>query len=142
MEIEEDYVSLEVAKLLKEKLFVGSEEIGCRCGFYSEYPDSFEVGKGITTASGQEVGLVYDGLDNSTLRTREYLRPTVQMARKWLNKVKGICNYISCENFEERYYWVAYKRPSFIRTRSKKTFATEEAAAEDLIKYCLTKLID
>ena len=85
-QITEDYVSIEVAKLLKEKNFVGSGEIGCRCGFYSEYPDSFEVGKGITTASGQEVGLVYDDLDNSQLRTGEYLRPTLQMANKFLRE--------------------------------------------------------
>lgn len=94
MEITEDYVSFETAKLLKEKGFIGSDEIGCNCGFYSEYPDDFEVGRGIKTVSGQEVGLVYDGLDNTQLRTGEYLRPTLQTAMKWLREEKNLYIYI------------------------------------------------
>lgn len=126
--ITEDYVSLEIAKLLKQRGFA----VPVRTFYNPKY-------RGEKVSDGTAlINYNADPEDGSVLCSA----PTVQMARKFINKVKGICNYISCEDFEERYYWVAYKRPSFIRISSKKTFATEEAAAEDLIKYCLTNLID
>ncbi len=79
----EDYVSFEVAKLLKEKGF-DSEEVGSRDGFYSE--TAYESGHSIVTERGKEVGLVYDDLLNSELGHDEYLRPTLQMAMKWLRE--------------------------------------------------------
>lgn len=125
--ITEDYVPYETAQLLKEAGF------NVPVMTYNPKYNREKVWDGTTL-----INYNADPEDGSVLCSA----PTLQMVRKWLNKVKGICNYISCEDFEERYYWVAYKRPSFIRTRSEKTFATEEAAAEDLIKYCLTNLID
>jgi hypothetical protein len=86
--ITEDYVSYETAKLLKEKGFIGDGDIGCWCGFYSE--KDYEIGHGIITKTGREVGLVYDDIDNSELDSYEYLRPTLQMAMKWLEKVHHI----------------------------------------------------
>jgi len=86
--IKEDYISFETAKLLKEKGFVGSGDIGSRCGFYSE--KDYETGHGIITKTGREVGLVYDDLDNSELERYEYLRPTLQMAMKWLREDKNV----------------------------------------------------
>lgn len=77
--IKEDYVSFEIAKLLKEKGFVGEREIGCRCGFYEqnkEYPN--------------QINLVYDDLNNSELECNECLRFTHQMAMKWLRETHGI----------------------------------------------------
>lgn len=128
MEIKEDYVSFETAQLLKQKGFA----VPVRTFYNPKY-------RGEKVSDGTAlINYNADPKDGSVLCSA----PTVQMARKFINKVKGIGNYISCENFEERYYWVAYKRPSFIRIRSENTFATEEAAAKDLIKYCLTNLID
>lgn len=127
MEITEDYVSFETAKLLKEKGF----NVPVRTFYNPKY-------RGEKVCDGTAlINYNADPKDGSLLCSA----PTVQMARKWLNKVKGIGNYISCRNFEERYYWVAYKKPSLIRIRSEKYFATEEEAAEDLIQYCLTNLI-
>lgn len=128
MDIKEDYVSFETAKLLKRKGFA----VPVRTFYNPKY-------RGEKVSDGTAlINYNADPEDGSVLCSA----PTLQMARKWLNKVKGIGNYISCENFEERYYWVAYKRPSFIRIRSEKFFATEEEAVEDLIQYCLTNLID
>lgn len=62
--ITEDFVSFEVAKLLKEKGF-DSEDTGDYGGFYSER--CYEPGQGVKTQSGQEVGIVYDDLTNSEL---------------------------------------------------------------------------
>lgn len=84
--IKEDFVSFEVAKLLKEKGF-DSEDTGDHGGFYSE--SCYEHGHGVKTQSGQEVGIVYDDLTNSELGHDEYLRPTLQTAMKWLRE-KGI----------------------------------------------------
>ena len=127
-EITEDYVSFETAQLLKQKGF----DADCAAVYDLEFPKSCADGK-----------LYFNFCDENPNRRSDLCSaPTLHVARKWLNKVKGISNYISCENFEERYYWVAYKEPSFTRQRSKNTFATEEKAAEDLIKYCLTNLID
>lgn len=123
----EDYCDFETAKLLKEKGFA----VPVRTFYNPKY-------RGEKVSDGTAlINYNADPEDGSVLCSA----PTLQMARKFINKVKGICNYISCENFEERYYWVAYKRPSFIRIRPEKTFATEEAAAENLIKYCLTNLL-
>lgn len=90
--ITEDYVSFEVAKLLKEKGF-DSEEVGCRDGFYSE--TAYESGHSIVTERGKEVGLVYDDLLNSELGHDEYLRPTLQMAMKWLREEHHLYVWIS-----------------------------------------------
>lgn len=123
--ITEDYVSFETSKLLKEK---GFNIVTEKCYILDN--------AGLCAVS---IGQIFNG---SPQGKHEIAAPTLHIARKWLNKVKGIGNYISCENIEERYYWVAFRRPSYIRTRSEKTFATEKEAAEDLIKYCLTNLID
>lgn len=42
----EDFVSFETAKLLKEKGFIGDGDVGCRCGFYKqnkEYPSQIDL---------------------------------------------------------------------------------------------------
>ncbi len=79
--ITEDYVSFTTAKLLKEKGF-DSEDTGELGGFYSE--SCYEHGHGVKTQSGQEVGIVYNDLTNSELEYDECLRPTLQIAMKWL----------------------------------------------------------
>ena len=84
--ITEDFVSFEIAKLLKEKGF-DSEDTGELGGLYSE--SCYEHGHGVKTQSGQEVGIIYDDLTNSELEHDEYLRPTIQTAMKWLRE-KGI----------------------------------------------------
>ena len=143
--ITEDYVSFETAKLLKEKGF-DSEDVGCLGGFYSER--CYESGHGVKTQSGQEVGVVYDDLINSELENYEYLRPTLQMAMKWLREIYDlhIIAYPWRANKEERAtHWCCQVYKSFnLLVYEKYTNATPksyEKAVEAAIKYCLENLI-
>lgn len=148
--ITEDYVSFEVAKLLKEKGF-DSDEVGCYGGFYSER--YYESGHGIKTQSGQEVGIVYDDLTNSDLEHDEYLRPTLQMAMKWLriehnihiepHIVRTKCsygympNYININDLTQHF---PFKEIDFCDLE-KYVCMTYDKACETAIKYCLENLI-
>jgi hypothetical protein len=154
--ITEDYASFETAKLLKEKGF-DSDVVGCHGGFYSER--CYESGYGIKTQSGQEIGIVYDDLTNSDLDYDEYLRPTLQMAIKWLREVHNIhiaVNITYSENHEDFHpdYYACISNTetgeSCIKeicalvedeTLTPKGFSTSEEACEAAIKYCLEHLI-
>lgn len=147
--ITEDYVSFEIAKLLKEKGF-DSEEVGCRDGFYSE--TAYESGHGIMTERGKEVGLVYDDLLNSELSHDEYLRPTLQIAMKWLREVYKIIisfNASFVNSIEPHFSW-EIRINSLTSLNDKKHFEpiyihvkneSFEKACEAAIKYCLKNLI-
>ena len=92
--ITEDYCSYEVAKLLKEKGFIGTGDVGCRCGLYvqnKDYPS--------------EIGLAYDDLDNTELEWNECLRPTHQMAMKWLREVHKVLIVIDAYRAD---HWEGY----------------------------------
>lgn len=132
----EDYVSFEIAKLLKEKGFIGGSDVGSRCGFYEqnkEYPN--------------QINLVYDDLNNSELEWNECLRFTHQMAMKWLRNVKKII--ISIAPTQE----IDCKHLSYVATiqrllgKYELRFEEElyensyEEVCESAIKYCLTNLI-
>ena len=73
--ITEDFVSFEIAKLLKENGF--DEECSC---FY----DNIDYGTPGLEVDGQ---LYYK---NSALDDEEYAAPTLQMAMKWLREVHNI----------------------------------------------------
>ena len=137
--ITEDYVSFETAKLLKEKGF-DSNEVGCHGGFYSER--CYEFGHGIKTQSGQEVGIVSDDLTNSELEHDEYLRPTLQMAMKWLRKVHKIhiAIYPYGEYYCDNYQFDVYRNNNFVVSKDE-GYITYEEACESAIKYCLENLI-
>ena len=134
--ITEDYVSYEIAKLLKEKGF-DSDDVGCHGGFYSER--CYESGHGIKTQSGQEVGIVYDDLTNSELDYDEYLRPTLQMAIKWLREVHNIDISITPDR-KENYTTIIFVNKELPFT-SIGSFKTHKAACEAAIKYVLENLI-
>ena len=147
--ITEDYVSFETAKLLKEKGF-DSGEVGCLGGFYSE--QCYESGRGVKTQSGQEVGIVYDDLRNSELEQDEYLRPTLQMAMKWLREEKHYYIQIMLDSWaldsHTGYYVVIQATDSDFEEMGDCTnkegslfFETPEEAAESAIRYCLENLI-
>ena len=137
--VTEDYVSFEIAKLLKEKGF-DSDEVGCHGGFYSER--DYESGHGIKTQSGQEVGIVYDDLTNSELEHDEYLRPTLQMAMKWLRKIYkiDIAVYPYGDYSSENYQFDVYENGHLIVSKDD-GYMIYEQACEAAIKYCLENLI-
>jgi len=117
----EDYVSFEIAKLLKEKEF--DEE--CRARYdcngvlhYEKYP---------IEASGAET-------HNSILC------PTIQMAMKWLREVHNIAI-----DTEWEHLWYAYVKPMTANPTEddycQRFSAKYEEAVELAIKYCLESLI-
>lgn len=127
--IEEDYVSYEVAKLLKEKGFEGE----C-IAYYSKYKDN-------------NLNL-YRWRNRTTyvnVRNNGYtLVPTHQMAMKWLREVHNISIELFVDFGSGNEYWwsadIAYiKKDGLITTLSN--YKSYEEACEAAIKYCLENLI-
>ena len=115
--ITEDYVSFEIAKLLKEK---GFNPI--YCGMYY----SIETGKRTTE-----------------LLTSLVSCPTLQMAMKWLREVHNI---FICVLFLEESGGYGYTieniiKKKYITTSKNSSYKEPEKACEAAIKYCLENLI-
>lgn len=135
--ITEDYVSFELAKLLKEKGF----DEGC-ISYYVDYEPN-------------DVKYSFLGETNSTWESRCCSAPTLQMAMKWLREVHHL--FIGCEprlSFTD-FYWIT---ANIYRVRKKSSlYHTEdvddyhcvascdshsyEGACKSAIKYCLENLI-
>lgn len=126
----EDYVSFEIAKLLKEKGFVGEREIGCRCGFYEqnkEYPN--------------QINLVYDDLNNSELECNECLRFTLQMAMKWLREVHNIFIQVELYSKYNDYCFELFQNTHRLILKQHETYNSYEEAVEAALEYTLKKLL-
>jgi hypothetical protein len=133
--ITEDYVSFETAKLLKEKGFdaEGVSEFG---GYYVDYEHN-EQNVGIATESM---------MLNKNLEDWEYLRPTLQMAIKWLREVHKLFIAINMipDTIQKPYFFKLYvdkKIYNFPLDYSVEFYTTYEEACEVAIKYCLENLI-
>ena len=119
--ITEDYVSFEIAKLLKERGF------DRRCRAYYASAGSFSYEKYEVESSECEMHNVI-------------LAPTLQMAMKWLREVHNIAI-----DTEWEHLWYAYVKPmtanpfedDYHQCFSRKY----EEAVEEAIKYCLENLI-
>ena len=119
--MEEDYVSLETARLLKEK------------GFDWETHRSWLASGGYAPCDITEVPV-----NEKNIRI-----PTLQMAVKWLRKVHNL--------FIEPYYTVFGFRASVTDTKTENTvytqadedgyYASPELSCESIIRYCLENLI-
>jgi len=140
MNIQEDYVSFETAKLLKEKGF------DWECVYFYDYYE--ENDKYVVCSTG--------GSCNREYYPSEYSMPTLQMAMKWLRVIHLILYviYHSIENGELRFSWRIYKleqdkkhyveklpRIGEYYKDSDESFTTYKEAEESLIKYCLENLI-
>ncbi len=116
--ITEDYVSFEIAKLLKEKGLEGSIHT-----FYTE--------------KGTEIESAYVVPSNFF----PIYRPTLQMAMKWLRENHNIQIVISPYNTLNK-TWSYYISKNFESlTQCFYAFKTYEEACEAGIKYCLENLI-
>jgi len=133
--IREDYVSFEVAQLLKEK---GFDELCYACYEYFE--------SGVTLYKGWPVEYKGEPVHNTNERVK---CPTLQMAMKWLREVHDIFIEIMIFDEEdriglsedERYCWnIHYNSSGNIRPFSGKAKTPEEASGS-AIKYCLENLI-
>ena len=122
--ITEDYVSFEVAKLLKEKGF----DERCRNSYNLE-------------------GKFYVHTQwHYPITTMGYVAPTHQMAMKWLREVHGI--FIAINNDDLDFNWQCYdliNRGSTldpkILSESYAGYKTYEEAVEAALKYVLENLI-
>lgn len=121
-QITEDYVSFETAKLLKEKGFDADIDI-----WYDENGDAFFCHK-------------YDISHNWRTRQKQevYLRPTLQMARKWLRKVHNL--HIVIEPLVAGNYVIYIDRIS--NKECIGSDITYEKACDAAIKYCLEYLVE
>ena len=120
-EITEDYVSYDIAKLLKEKGF----NIPC-FGRYSVRSKNFHID---CTKKCNNGGLF------------EYAAPTFQMVRKWLRDTYNL--YLFNEYFGESktYKWRIIEMNSTHKHSDFKHYNTEEEATEASFKYALENLI-
>ena len=131
--ITEDYVSFELAQLLKEKGFDG------QCA--TKYDSNGCIWDNIR----------YDGifLGNNDIFPEEYLSPTLQMAMKWLREVHNVFIDISsrfsknadsdvCFSYSCKKLIDTYKSSYEIGDGE---WLNYEEACEAAIKYCLEHLI-
>ena len=127
--ITEDYVSFEIAKLLKEK------------GFDWETHRSYLVNDNV---------FIPGDITNVPLRKDAIRIPTLQMAMKWLRKVHHYYIQVMLDSWacggHLGYYVIIQKTDSefeiMLADKTDKVFYDEpEEACEAAIKYCLENLI-
>ena len=122
--ITEDYVSYEVAKLLKEKGF--DEKVNTH---YLVHPSGFSE--------------FFDKKDEFPEPEDVWLKcPTLQMTMKWLREAHKVNIEIHYNRFGENYkYLIIYKPEVLDDIRSLGVYYSYEEAVESAIKYCLENLI-
>ena len=125
IEIEEDYVSFETAKLLKEKGFDAYIHL-----WYDENGEMFhkfhyEIKTNWRIRQGQEV----------------YQCPTIQMAMKWLREVYNILIEPHHLYGKDWYTVISYKIPLGNCVHSTECCDSYEEACDMAIRYCLEHLI-
>ncbi len=134
--ITEDFVSFDVAKLLKEKEFdaEGVSEFG---GYYVDYYHT-----------GERTGIVTESMMfNRTLEDWECLRPTLQMVMKWLREAHSLEIYPYHDNtsiYNSKWWFEIIKYPNTVaeyESGKDEEFDSYEQACESAIKYCLENLI-
>jgi len=124
--ITEDYVSFEIAKLLKEK------------GFDWPCLNRYVMGVFVENKHLEVQGYYI----NSKTEEEVMSAPTLQMAMKWLREVHKIHVVIypygdySCDNYQ----FDVYKDNSLVVSKDD-GYITYEQACESAIKYCLENLI-
>ena len=120
----EDYVSFEIAKLLKEKGF----NEGC----------SFIVNA--TSKGMMPVSWPTTNSDIEDEKANLIALPTLQMAMKWLREVHHIFLSIQ-QHLDMSYVWYAYVDGVAKGCDRESHNNTYEQACESAIKYCLENLI-
>ena len=152
--ITEDYVSFEVAKLLKEK--------GFKHWCYRSYGDAV-YHKGVPISFDEECELISEGLeneieyveggclydfgcDNRKKEAKVWAAPTLWVAMKWLREAHKLYivvrPYVTEEGFFSLFDVKSVKEKGIVvNLRTKTGFTTYEEACEAAIRYCLQNLI-
>lgn len=136
MNIQEDYVSFETAKLLKEKGF--NEKL---ITYYLAAEDKKE-------SYFQIMAFTDDTVDNNR-SVYCYLAPTLQMTMKWLREVHKIhitigYAYKADANLTDDYVSYCFETENaktLISYTQNEWYDTYEQACEAAIKYCLENLV-
>lgn len=132
--ITEDYVSFEIAKLLKEKGF----DEQCTYMYDSQHNlySTFEQCRQVTRNNSDWVHYV------GQLNIVPIAVPTLQTAMKWLRKVHKL--FINIDVIREASCWTANIQDignDVDRWVVEKDFKSYEEAVEGAIEYCLINLI-
>lgn len=128
--ITEDYVSFEIAKLLKEKGF----DTPCD-RWYSEYTPQYY---------GHEKHICIEFDEHNRYENNyEFIcyAPTLQMAMKWLRKVRNYHIWVEPSHDKEGLYNAYIKVGWWLNKWAGIGYNTHEQACEAAIKYCLESLI-
>lgn len=128
----EDYVSFEIAKLLKEKGFE------CEKKSISAIYNELGVFHSLSTANDEYYD--YEDFDKY-----DYIAPTHQMTMRWLRDVHNIFIQISAV-FQDQPFGLHYipsiqDYHAYARHDNFSEYVTYEEACEAAIKYCLENLI-
>lgn len=115
--ITEDYVSFDIARLLKEK---GFDDFNCHSYFYKN-----------------------GDIEEETRYEGDFGRPTIQMAMKWLREVHNIAIVVTPSMFWGKYNVSIYKKGNDypIGFDGDSLVPSYEQACEAAIKYYLENLI-
>ena len=131
--MKEDYVSFELAKLLKEKGF----DEKCR----AIYEDGvLHIQDEFLYNSDSDKKLIEGDEDDSWVFVTA---PTLQMAMKWLREKHKIFIDIGYNNYYNEYKWVLFTmdRNKDITPHFEYNYDSYESACEAAIEWCLTNLI-
>jgi hypothetical protein len=118
--MKEDFVSLEIAKLLKEKGF--DEDTIC------VYIGRYLLIKG--------EGKISNATDMPIIPA-----PTLQMAMKWLREVHNIFIQIELYSKHNDYCFELFQNTHRLMVEKREVYNSYESACEAAIEYCLTNLI-
>lgn len=155
--ITEDYVSFEVAKLLKEKGF----KEWCRCCYgvavlhngedisFDEECELKDEGRENEIEYVEGGTFYYFNCNNGDEDTNVWAAPTLQMAMKWLREVHGLFIFISTwlkykDGTIQYYYEMRNLNDDDFETLydyTSKEINSYEKACEEAIRYCLENLI-
>ena len=130
MNIQEDYVSFETVKLLKEKGFEG----------YSILTIYDENAAKAYIKELREKHLPFSS-DDPKLKEFHYTKPTIQMAMKWLREVHHIFIQVELYSKYNDYCFELFQNTHRLILEKHETFNNYEEACEAAIKYCLQNLI-
>ena len=127
--IKEDYVSVEVAQLLKEKGFLKEEDLRItqNLSFYDNIGLRHNLNKYYNS-------LILDKIDF-------VVAPTHQMAMKWLREVYGLIISIEYQIICPTWKWRIYIKSSDDKHTNFQHYNKYEEAVEAALKYCLENLI-
>ena len=148
--VTEDYVSFEVAKLLKEKGFPQEYDTYNAMVYNEEdYDQEYEVQRMVLQTTHVKAGTLCNhpvGVPDP-----KCYAPTLQMAMKWLREVHNYIIMIDYDSYETAdedgvvtgYSFTVQKKenPTKYEYIHNWAYDTHEEATEEAIRYCLTNFI-